>query len=231
MLDPTSGKVGGKLIWQGYGDPGGGRELIKIRNGGVLNLAGLTHDGLLEFAYGQPKYPGIGDEVLPVLAQALPEVSPDKLKVTFKLRPNVKWHNGKAFTSEDAKWTYDTLATAAESAWKNDHNWIEKTEAPDANTFVMTAKFPNADLLADIAFKGTPPIMERQHHESWSFRAEVHGHRPVHRSSSTRRLRCSAWRGTPTTTRARIRTSTRSTALARRTRRRRSPTSSRSRCT
>src|SRR5688572_3143819 len=95
-LDPTSGKVGGKLIWQGYGDPGGGRELIKIRNGGVLNLAGLTHDGLLEFAYGQPKYPGIGDEVLPALAQALPEISPDKLQVTFKMRPNVKWHNGKA---------------------------------------------------------------------------------------------------------------------------------------
>ena len=40
-------------------------------------------------------------------------------------------HNGKAFSSEDAKWSYDTLSTAAESAWKNDFNWIEKTEAPD----------------------------------------------------------------------------------------------------
>jgi peptide/nickel transport system substrate-binding protein len=165
-LDPTKGTQGGKLIWQGYGDPGGGRELIKIRNGGVLNLAGLTHDGLLEFAYGQPAHPGIGDAVLPALAQALPEISPDKLKVTFKLRQNVKWHNGKAFSSEDAKWTYDTLGTAAESAWKNDFNWIEKTEAPDPSTFVITTKFPNADLLADLAFKAVPPIMERQHHES-----------------------------------------------------------------
>src|SRR5688572_32405513 len=53
---------------------------------------------------------------------------------------------------------------------KNDFNWIEKTDAPDPATLVITAKYPNADLLADIAFKGQPPIMERQHHE----RSEEH---------------------------------------------------------
>src|SRR5215212_4321309 len=44
----TQGKRGGKLIWQSYGDPGGGLELMKIRNQGVHQMAGLTHDGLFE---------------------------------------------------------------------------------------------------------------------------------------------------------------------------------------
>jgi len=164
-FDPTSGKVGGKLIWQGYGDPGGGLELIKVRNAGVYQMASLTHDSLLEFAYGQPKYPGIGNEVLPNLATALPEVSPDKLTVTFKMRP-AKFHNGRALTAEDAKWTYDTLAFAQESAYKVDMNFLDSTQAPDASTFVMKLKFPNADLLQDLAFKNQGAILAREHHES-----------------------------------------------------------------
>ena len=107
--DQGAPTVGGKLIWQGYGDPGAGLELIKSSNNGVLQLSSLTHDALLDFAYGQPKYPGIGNEVLPSLAQALPEISPDKLTITFKLKP-AKFHNGRDLTSEDVKWTFDTLA-------------------------------------------------------------------------------------------------------------------------
>ena len=46
VLDNTKGVQGGKLIWQSYGDPGGGLELITKRNPGVMgNMAGLTHDG------------------------------------------------------------------------------------------------------------------------------------------------------------------------------------------
>ncbi|MEO8572913.1 MAG: ABC transporter substrate-binding protein, partial [Pyrinomonadaceae bacterium] len=36
-------------------------------------------------------------------------VSPDGLTVTFKLRDNVKFHNGKVFTSADVKYTFDEL--------------------------------------------------------------------------------------------------------------------------
>ena len=36
-------------------------------------------------------------------------VSPDGMTVTFKLRDNVKFHNGKAFTSADVKYTFDEL--------------------------------------------------------------------------------------------------------------------------
>ena len=165
--DTSAPVVGGKLIWQGYGDPGGGLELIKSRNAGVMQMASLTNDGLLDFAYGQPKYPGIGNEVLPSLAQAVPEVSPDKLTITFKIKP-AKFHNGRDLTSEDVKWSYDTLAFAPESASKTDFSWIDSFAAPDKSTFVIKAKLPNADTVESLAFKGGAgiQILAREHQES-----------------------------------------------------------------
>jgi ABC-type transport system substrate-binding protein len=177
--DPGTPSVGGKLIWQGYGDPGGGLELIKSSNNGVLQMASLTHDGLLDFAYGQPKYPGIGNEVLPSLAQALPEISPDKLTITFKLKP-AKFHNGRDLTSEDVKWTFDTLAFAPESAYKNAFAWLASFEAPDKSTIVLKAKSPNADTLESLAIKAGSgvAILAREHHESGAAEKSLMGSGP-----------------------------------------------------
>ena len=165
-LDPKSGKPGGKLLWQSYGDPGGGLELIKIRNIGVNNMASLTHDGLLDYAYGVQGYPGIGTEVLPSLAVALPEVSPDKLKFTFKIRQGAKFHNGDPVTAEDVKWSFDTLAFGGTSPWKGEYVFMDKTEAPDATTFVVTAKQLHADFNQSMTFKNGGLVMSRRHQES-----------------------------------------------------------------
>jgi ABC-type transport system substrate-binding protein len=175
--DPGAPTVGGKLIWQGYGDPGGGLEMIKSRNAGVIQMASLTHDALLDFAYGQPKYPGISNEVLPSLAQALPEISPDKLTVTFKVKP-AKFHSGRDLTTEDVLWTYQTLASAPESAFKNDFNWIDSFSAPDKSTFVIKAKAPNADTLESLAFKNNGAILAREHHESGAAEKSLMGSGP-----------------------------------------------------
>src|SRR5476651_2236122 len=36
--------------------------------------------------------------------------SPDNLKLTFKLRQGVKWHDGQPFTSKDVKCTFDAVS-------------------------------------------------------------------------------------------------------------------------
>jgi ABC-type transport system substrate-binding protein len=175
--DPGAPVAGGKLIWQGYGDPGGGLELIKSRNAGVVQMASLTHDAMFDFAYGQPKYPGISNEVLPSLAQAMPEIAPDKLTMTVKLKP-AKFHNGRDLTSEDVKWTYDTHAFAQESAFKTDFTWLDKVEAPDKSTVVFKFKLVNADLIETFAFKNHGMILAREHHESGAAEKSLMGSGP-----------------------------------------------------
>ena len=164
LLDPTQGKRGGKIVIQQYGDPGGGLELIKIRNPGVHQLAGFTHDGLLEFRNGTPAFAGTDPGTQPDLARAMPE-QPDQVTYVFKLRP-AKFHNGRPVVAEDVKWTYETYAFAPESAWKADWAWLGRVETPDPQTVVVTTKFPYADALQEIAQRYASEVLCREHQES-----------------------------------------------------------------
>jgi len=164
LLDPTKGKQGGKIVIQQYGDPGGGLELIKTRNPGTYQFAGFTHDGLLELANGTPARSGFDWAPQPNLAQAMPE-QPDPQSYIFKLRP-AKFHNGRAMTSEDVKYSYELMAFAPESAWKNDWPWLDKVETPDAQTAVVKTKFPFADALQAMAARYSGLILCKEHQES-----------------------------------------------------------------
>src|SRR5438270_5534685 len=62
----------------------------------------------------------LGNGLLLVNAQLQPEcdlcesftVSPDNLKITFKLRKGVKFHDGQGLTADDVKFTYDSILSA-----------------------------------------------------------------------------------------------------------------------
>jgi ABC-type transport system substrate-binding protein len=144
-LDPTKGKPGGKLVWQGYGDVGGNLDLIAIPEYGIRQLSGLTHESLLQFRAGVAGIEPEDKSLQPELALALPEISPDKLKYTFKLGDS-KFHDGKPVTAEDVVYSYNTYANGEKSAWKAFFlGWFGKIEAPDPKTVVVTTNFPFAD--------------------------------------------------------------------------------------
>lgn len=72
-------------------------------------------------------------------------VSEDGLVWTFKLKKNVKWHDGTPFTAADVKWTFDTytnpdVAYFRKRALKD----LAKTEMTDDYTIKMHTKKPNA---------------------------------------------------------------------------------------
>jgi peptide/nickel transport system substrate-binding protein len=75
--------------------------------------------------------------------------SADGKTYTFKLRPNVKFSNGKTMTSADVKFSIDD-ARVQKKGWGYLDAAIKSIDTPDANTVVFHLKFPWAPFLADI---------------------------------------------------------------------------------
>jgi peptide/nickel transport system substrate-binding protein len=91
--------------------------------------------------------------------------SPDGLTYTFKLREGVKFHNGKSFTSADAKYTLDTLL-ASDSPKAGDFfetvegkrtPVVKSVEAPDPLTLVVRLNKPSNKFLSNLVPVGMMP--------------------------------------------------------------------------
>lgn len=86
----------------------------------------------------------------PVLVKEMPSeenggVSPDGRVITLKLRDDIVWSNGTPITSEDFVFTYEmTMDPRNTVASTFPYDKLEKVEAPDAQTVVMTFKEPLA---------------------------------------------------------------------------------------
>jgi len=84
--------------------------------------------------------------------------SEDNLTYTFTLRDGVKFHDGRPFTSTDAKYTLDlvfssTFAKSAsfyEGTGADRRGYIKSVEAPDAHTLVVTTTKPWTGLLPNL---------------------------------------------------------------------------------
>ncbi|MBI3943617.1 MAG: ABC transporter substrate-binding protein [Chloroflexi bacterium] len=78
---------------------------IGVRTIGAFYLQSVMYDGLVRASDNW-------DTAEPDLAESW-TVSPDGKTYTFKLRKNVKWHDGKPFTAADVEFTYKTFLTKA----------------------------------------------------------------------------------------------------------------------
>jgi ABC-type transport system substrate-binding protein len=93
------------------------------------------------------------------------QAAPDGLTYTFKLRDGVKFHNGKSFTSADAKFTLDTLL-ASDSPKANDffegmgaarQPIVKSVEAPDPLTLVVRLNKASNKFLSNLVPLGMMP--------------------------------------------------------------------------
>ena len=86
----------------------------------------------------------------PVLVKEMPSeenggISPDGRVITLKLRDDIVWSDGKPITSEDFVFTYEmTMSPKNTVASTFPYDKLEKVEAPDPKTVVMTFKEPFA---------------------------------------------------------------------------------------
>ena len=81
-------------------------------------------------------------------------VSPDKRVYTFKLKPNVLFHDGSTLTSADIKASYERIVHPPEgvfSARQANYAAIDSIATPDARTVVFRLSWPEAAMLANFA--------------------------------------------------------------------------------
>ena len=76
------------------------------------------------------------------------ELSPDKLSITFHLRKNVRWHDGKPCTAHDVMYTYKVIVDPkTPTAYAGDFLLVKKAEVIDDYTFRVTYDKPFAPAL------------------------------------------------------------------------------------
>lgn len=92
--------VGGKYTEAVKGSPQLINPIFATLNDVDVDLSRLIFSGLMKYDKDQ--------KLVPDLAESY-ELSPDQKTYTFKLRKDVKWHNGTQFTSKDVAYTFDTI--------------------------------------------------------------------------------------------------------------------------
>jgi peptide/nickel transport system substrate-binding protein len=74
--------------------------------------------------------------------------TPDPRTYIFHLKRGVTFHDGSAFTSADAKFTFDYIRdTVNHSPKRSNFSSVASEEAPDAYTFIVHLKEPDASFL------------------------------------------------------------------------------------
>nr|WP_279612407.1 ABC transporter substrate-binding protein [Agrobacterium pusense] len=123
---------------------------LRSNNPGV-NRDGNTDGVILHIVEGLVGYNNAG-EVKPLLAESV-EVAPDGLTYTFKLRKDVKFHNGKPLTAEDVVWNW-TRYLKPETKWACLNDFVEGgaahvtgVKATDASTVEITLEKPSGVFL------------------------------------------------------------------------------------
>jgi ABC-type transport system substrate-binding protein len=89
-------------------------------------------------------------------------------QVVFRLRKNVRWHDGVPFTSKDAAFTYRAIMDdATASPRKPDFDLILKVETPDEHTFRVTYRKPYSPALESWMISLLPSHLLEGKPQSW----------------------------------------------------------------
>lgn len=124
-----------------------------VASNGVFYVASKVIEPLAEMAYGEPG-------LTPRLALAF-EGAPDGRSVTFRLRPGVRFHDGRPFTSAD-------VAYCALELWKKHQNLgrvvfkdLEAVDTPDPLTAIFRFASPTPLQLVENALPALTAVVPR----------------------------------------------------------------------
>lgn len=120
------------------------------------NISAKITEGLLRYdAQFRPQ---------PLLALSW-EISADGLRYTFRLRPNVKWHDGQPFTSADVRYsllTQQKLGPRGRISLAN----VERIDTPDPSTAVIVLSKPAPYLIKAFSSAELPIVPQHRYGDS-----------------------------------------------------------------
>ena len=98
----------------------------------AVEVLQLVYDQLIQYSLQLTPEPGLATSW---------SSSPDGKTLTYKLR-NATWHDGKPFSSADAKFTFDLIKTSKISQYAQWVTDLTSAQAPDSKTLVLTFSKP-----------------------------------------------------------------------------------------
>lgn len=145
---------------------GGGSSTTNTSSKHILKVAAQSYDfaqtgfnpydghpnaGILGLVYETLYFVNVnGGAFTPMLASSY-QWNSDNTQVTFTIRPNVQWNDGKPFTADDVAFTFNLMkqypAADANGVW----SFLQSVTAPDANTVVMVFQKAYPPVLTTIA--------------------------------------------------------------------------------
>ena len=173
--------LGSQTAWAAV-TPKSGGTLTIVTSGGptylnsALSTAGAEallspkiYEGLLDYDFGmKPK------------AQLATDwsVSPDGLRITFKLRSGVKWHDGTAFTARDVKVSLLNILKVYHGRGRTSFAHLTDVETPDDLTAILVLSEPSASIM-DVFNAYESPILPAHLYENSNILENPANMRPV----------------------------------------------------
>ncbi|HKA61224.1 MAG TPA: peptide-binding protein [Methylomirabilota bacterium] len=134
-------------------------------------VGGLIYDGLIRL----DKDLNMG----PAMAESW-TYSPDCLDLTFKLRKDVKWHDGHPFTADDVVFTYQTMINPKTPApFKEGFLLVKDVQAPDPYTVRVRYEKPYARAVETWGTYMLPKHLLQSFAEAGTLRESPQNSRPV----------------------------------------------------
>ncbi|HEY0124514.1 MAG TPA: ABC transporter substrate-binding protein [Rhizobium sp.] len=123
--------------------------------GGTQKISPKITEGLLAYEFDLTPKPQLATEW---------SISADGLTYTFKLRPNVKWHDGKPFTSADVAYSIELLKQVHPRGRGTFAN-VTAVETPDPLTAIFKLSKPAPYLLTAL-YAAESPIVPKHVYEN-----------------------------------------------------------------
>ena len=112
-------------------------------------LAPKFYDGLLGYEFGMVPKPSLATDW---------SMSDDGLRIEFKLREGVKWHDGEPFTSKDVAFTFMEVLKVYHGRGKNTFADLAAVETPDDHTAVFILDRPTPALMRALDSRESPVL-------------------------------------------------------------------------